>query len=180
MNVVVIRIYPTQIIFGQKISKFQSRNFDRTFRHLMRHYVFCACSCNQTATPRQEDSRTHCKAAKPNMITENLIDSYVNQGATAFQQGQFQVAGKLFLAAYQKARSLDKSDPKLAVVYANLSLFYYQQKRYRKAEGLLEQSLAILTANGLLQTDFAEKVRVQLANIYLAQNKHIQLLKHYK
>ncbi len=114
------------------------------------------------------------------MITENLIDSYVNQGATAFQQGQFQTAGKLFLAAYQKARSLDKTDPKLAVVYANLSLFYYQQKRYRKAEGLLEQSLAILTANGLLQSDFAEKVRVQLANIYLAQNKHAQLLKHYK
>lgn len=114
------------------------------------------------------------------MITENLIDSYVNQGATAFQQGQFQAAGKLFLAAYQKSRSLDKSDPKLAVVYANLSLFYYQQKRYRKAEGLLEQSLAILTANGLLQSDFAEKVRVQLANIYLAQNKHVQLLKHYK
>ncbi len=48
------------------------------------------------------------------MITENLIDSYVNQGATAFQQGQFQAAGKLFLAAYQKSRSLDKSDPKLA------------------------------------------------------------------
>lgn len=114
------------------------------------------------------------------MITENLIDSYVSQGAAAYSQGQFPAAGRLFLAAYQKSRSLDKSNPKLAVVYANLSLFYYQQKRYRKAEGLLEQSQAILTENGLLHSDFAEKVRVQLANVYLVQNKHNQLLKHYK
>ncbi len=114
------------------------------------------------------------------MITENLIDSYISQGAQAFSQGQFPAAGRLFLAAYQKSRSLDKGDPKLAVVYANLSLFYYQQKRYRKAEGLLEQSLAIVTANGLLQSDFAEKLRVQLANVYLAQEKHAQLIKHYK
>lgn len=114
------------------------------------------------------------------MITENLIDSYVSQGAAAFSQGQFQAAGKLFLAAYQKSRSLSKTDPKLAVVYANLSLFYYQQKRYRKAESLLENALAILTDNNLLQSDFAEKVRVQLANVYLAQNKHAQLIRHYK
>lgn len=114
------------------------------------------------------------------MITENLIDSYVSQGATAFSQGQFQAAGRLFLAAYQKSKSLPKADPKLAVVYANLSLFYYQQKRYRKAEGLLEQALTILTENNLLHSDFSEKVRVQLANVYLAQNKHMQLIKHYK
>lgn len=114
------------------------------------------------------------------MITENLIDSYVSQGVTAYSQGQFQAAGRLFLAAYQKSKSLNKTDPKLAVVYANLSLFYYQQKRYRKAEGLLEQALSILTENNLLQSDFAEKVRVQLSNVYLAQNKHVQLIKHYK
>ena len=114
------------------------------------------------------------------MITDNLIDSYVSQGAAAFSQGQFQAAGKLFLAAYQKSRSLSKTDPKLAVVYANLSLFYYQQKRYRKAEGLLESALTILTDNNLLHSDFAEKIRVQLSNVYLAQNKHAQLIKHYK
>jgi len=114
------------------------------------------------------------------MITENLIDSYVSQGANDFSQGQFQAAGRLFLAAYQKSKSLSKTDPKLAVVYANLSLFYYQQKRYRKAEGLLEQALSILTENKLLQSEFAEKVRVQLANVYLAQEKHTQLIKHYK
>lgn len=129
---------------------------------------------------KQKIGVTSAPLAKFHMITENLIDSYVSQGATAFSQGQFQAAGRLFLAAYQKSKSLSKTDPKLAVVYANLSLFYYQQKRYRKAENLLEQALAILTDNNLLHSDFAEKVRVQMSNVYLAQNKHVQLIKHYK
>ncbi len=114
------------------------------------------------------------------MVTEKLVDSYLSSGVTAFAGGDFQTAGKLFFAAYQKSKNYSKSDPRLAYVYANLAIFYYQQKRYKKCENLLEQALQILISADQFMTPLCDNVRTQLANVYLLKQKHAELLSLYK
>lgn len=114
------------------------------------------------------------------MVTEKLVDSYIAAGLAAFQSGQFTTAGKAFFAAYQKSKNYSKSDPRLAYVYANLSMFYYQQKRFKKCENLLQQALKTLIAAEQFHTDLAENVRVQLGNVYLMQQKYSQLIGFYR
>lgn len=114
------------------------------------------------------------------MVTDKLVDSYLASGTAAFKNGEFQTAGKMFVAAYQKSRKFSKSDPRLATVYANLSLIYYQQKRFRKCETLLEKALAILIEAEQFATDQADRIRTQLANVYLAQQKLPALMSLYK
>ena len=114
------------------------------------------------------------------MITENLINSYLASGSAAFAEGQYQTAGKLFFAAYQKSKSFRKSDPRLAVVYANLALFYHQQKRYKKAETLLEQAIAIVGISEQFETALGENIRTQLCNAYMAQKKYSSVIRLYK
>lgn len=114
------------------------------------------------------------------MVTENIINNYLASGTAAFKEGQFQAAGKMFFAAYQKSKTFKKSDPRLAVVYANLSLFYYQQKRYKKSENLLEQALKILIDDNQFSSPLCDNIRLQLANVYLAQKKYPALMSFYK
>lgn len=114
------------------------------------------------------------------MVTEKLVDSYLTSGISAYTAGDFQTAGKMFFAAYQKSKNYSKSDPRLAYVYTNLSLFYFQQKRYKKCENLLQQALQILSRAGQFNTPLAENVRTQLANVFFLQNKSMELLALYK
>lgn len=114
------------------------------------------------------------------MVTDKLVESYLASGTAAFNTGEFQTAGKMFFAAYQKSRKFSKADPRLATVYASLSLFYGQQKRYKKCETLLEKALEILIAAEQFATPAAENIRTQLANVYLAQSKLPALMSFYK
>lgn len=114
------------------------------------------------------------------MVTDKLVESYLASGTTAYKAGEFQTAGKMFFAAYQKSRKFVKSDPRLATVYASLSLFYYQQKRYKKCETLLENALEILIGAEQFATAQAHNIRTQLANVYLAQQKLPALMSFYK
>lgn len=114
------------------------------------------------------------------MVTEKLVDSYLCSGITAYTGGDFQTAGKMFFAAYQKSKNYSKTDPRLAYVYTNLALFYFQQKRYKKCETLLQQALEIMTRAEQFHTPLADNVRTQLANVYLLQQKHTEVLSLYK
>jgi len=114
------------------------------------------------------------------MVTEKLVNTYIATGLAAFESGQFNTAGKAFFAAYQKSKCFSKSDPRLAYVYANLSMFYYQQKRFKKCENLLQQAMKTLIAADHFHTDLAENVRIQLGNVYLMQQKYPQLIALYR
>ncbi len=114
------------------------------------------------------------------MVTDKLVESYLASGTAAFQQGEFQTAGKMFIAAYQKSRKFSKSDRRLAIVYASLSLVYFQQKRYKKCETLLEKALEIFIEAEQFATAQATNTRTQLANVYLAQQKIPALMSLYK
>jgi tetratricopeptide (TPR) repeat protein len=114
------------------------------------------------------------------MVTENLVNSYIATGLAAYESGQFTAAGKAFFAAYQKSKNYSKSDPRLAYVYANLSMFYYQQKRFKKCENLLLQAMKTLISADQFHTALAENVRVQLGNVYLMQQKYPQLIGFYR
>ena len=114
------------------------------------------------------------------MVTEKLVDSFIATGLAAFESGQFNAAGKAFFAAYQKSKNYSKSDPRLAYVYANLSMFYYQQKRFKKCENLLQQALKTLIAAEQFHTALADNVRIQLGNVYLMQQKYPQLIGFYR
>lgn len=67
---------------------------------------------------------------------------YTEIGAQAYRNGNYRVAGRMFLKACKEAEHDNASDPsELIGCYYNLALFYHQQNRHRKAEITLVRAL---------------------------------------
>ena len=105
---------------------------------------------------------------------DSIIEIYISVGCSAFEHGQYRSAGKMFLEAARESKYLRNSDPRRAIIYSNLALFYLQQKRYNKSETYYRRALGIFEANP--STDERTKLDIynKLFHLCMAQSKSIE------
>lgn len=75
---------------------------------------------------------------------EEIWDTASLEGTRAFQEGRYDDAEKHFQTAVSIAEMLWPESPRLATSISNLALLYTSQGKYKQAEPLHRQSLAIV------------------------------------
>jgi len=70
-------------------------------------------------------------------------EDYMAAGKSAYQQGRYTEAQKLFEAALKVAEGFGPRDPSLARSLDDLATVYYAQGKYTEAEPLRQRALAI-------------------------------------
>lgn len=108
-----------------------------------------------------------------------VLQNYLDVGSAAYARGQFRMAGKMFYAAFREAKKCDEKDPRLTTVFANLGVFYFQQRRYRKAEQLCKKAIVVHHHNGLISSHAATTMHL-LGDVYRMQGKMLSALRSYK
>lgn len=108
----------------------------------------------------------------------SIIITYTETGSAAYRAGNLRLAGRMFFAAAKEARRLDASDPYLSCVFANLGLFYHQQRRLHKALASYRRALRLIEGSGATSSE--AELTVRLAAIYHDQGKHAAAAKLYK
>ena len=99
---------------------------------------------------------------------------YSAAGKSAYQQGRYTEAEKLFEAALKEAEGFGPQDPRLATSLNNLALLYRDQGKYAEAEPLCKRALVIREqALGPDHVDVATSLN-NLAGLYSAQGEYAE------
>ncbi len=105
---------------------------------------------------------------------------HIEVGAKAFKNGNYRVAGRMFLKACKEAQtSPGPNNSVLIGCYYNLALFYYHQHQYRKAESTLQRALIMLRdSSDEPRSDNLEiKIASLLIDILKTQGKYRKALR---
>ncbi len=96
-------------------------------------------------------------------------NDFIHSGCTAYNNGQYAKAGRMFIMALKKAREANCEGETLCMIRFNLGLYYCHQKRYKKAESCFLSALTICRE----QKDFESEYRVlmQLSDLYARWDK---------
>ncbi len=93
-------------------------------------------------------------------------EQYMNAGAFAYQDENYEEAEQWFLSAEQAALRFDPSDPRLAVTLGNLADLYHAQARDAEAESLYHEALSRLERIDGLDSPRVARFVADLAGFY--------------
>ncbi len=105
---------------------------------------------------------------------------HIAVGARAFKNGNYRIAGRMFLKACKEAEASPGSDSLVLIgCYYNLALFYYKQHQYRKADITLSRALKMLQDSHYepLATTLEIKITSLLIDVLKTQGNYRRALK---
>lgn len=114
------------------------------------------------------------------MKTQVDFRSYIDAGSKAYVEGQYTEGGKIFLTALKEAKRVRLQDSRLTVILYNLAHFYFQQKRYRKAEALLERALAHCESLFGRNCDHVSRILNRIADVHMIEQRYSRAEALYK
>jgi tetratricopeptide (TPR) repeat protein len=114
------------------------------------------------------------------MKTQVDFRNFIEAGTKAYQDGEYTEGGKIFLNALKEAKRVHLQDSRLTVILYNLAHFYFQQKRYRKAEALLERALAHCESLFGRNCDHVSRILNRIADVQLIEQKYSRAEALYK
>jgi len=114
------------------------------------------------------------------MINDVLWKTYTDVGCTAYSEGNYAVAQKMFEEALKEVEQSDDNDARLGSSLRNLALVYHMQGDYKKAEPLFKKSLTI--CEKLLGRHHAHVAHNldNLAELYFLEGKYQKAKLFYK
>ena len=111
---------------------------------------------------------------------ETQWDKHMAAAATAYQQGRYTDAERLFQAIVKEAEAFGPQDPRLATSLSNLAELYRLRGKYAEAEPLNKRALAIRKRTlGPAHPDVANSLN-NLAALYHQQGKYDEAEPLYK
>ncbi len=114
------------------------------------------------------------------MINDIVWKNYTDLGCAAFEQGQFELAEKMFEGALEEAQKLSPEDTRLASSFNNLALVYQKQGQPRKAAPLYKRALAVFErARGVSRKHLASTLD-NLAELYFNQGDLVKARALYR
>jgi len=114
------------------------------------------------------------------MKTQVDFRSYIEAGSKAYTEGQYTEGGKIFLNALKEAKRVRLQDSRLTVILYNLAHFYFQQKRYRKAEALLERALGHCEGLFGRNCDHVSRILNRIADVHMIEQRYSRAEALYK
>ena len=114
------------------------------------------------------------------MLNTDVLNTYTEIGYKACEQGHYEVADQMFLAAIKEAQAAGEKDLRLGATLINIAATYIERRLYRKAESLYKQALALY--NYVLGPNnwHCSMVLVNLAELCCLQGKFGQSVQFYK
>jgi tetratricopeptide (TPR) repeat protein len=101
-------------------------------------------------------------------------EQYQSAGDAALQEGDFAAAEVIWRAAYQKARSFKKYDPRVSITLEGLSEALWHQGKFNEAQILVQHTLAIFAkTRGIDHPDYGIVCK-NLAMLYHFQGKYLE------
>jgi tetratricopeptide (TPR) repeat protein len=101
-------------------------------------------------------------------------ESYQSAGEAALQEGDFAAAEVIWRAAYQKARSFKKYDPRVSITLEGLSEALWHQGKFNEAQILVQHTLAIFAkTRGVDHLDYGIVCK-NLAMLYHFQGNYVE------
>jgi tetratricopeptide (TPR) repeat protein len=114
------------------------------------------------------------------MINEVLWKTYTDVGCTAYSEGNYALAQKMFAEALNEVCQSDDNDARLGSSLRNLALVYHMQGDYKRAEPLFKKSLAICEKLlGRCHTHVFNNLD-NLAELYFLEGKYQKAKLYYK
>jgi tetratricopeptide (TPR) repeat protein len=108
------------------------------------------------------------------MINQAVWKTYIDLGATAYEQGYHEMADKMMEAALEEAQRLGHNDSSLATIFNRLAYIYYQQGNAKKAENVYKRALSMYE-KVLENTDpRLGNLLLNFAELYFAERKYAQ------
>ena len=114
------------------------------------------------------------------MKTQVDFRSYIEAGSKAYSDGQYTEGGKIFLNALKEAKRVRLQDSRLTVILYNLAHFYFQQKRFRKAEALLERALSHCESLFGRNCDHVSLILNRIADVNMIEQRYSRAEALYK
>lgn len=103
------------------------------------------------------------------MPSQQASNDFIHSGCTAYNNGQYAKAGRMFIMALKKARQANCEGETICMIRFNLGLYYCQQKRYKKAESCFLSALKICQEQKDIESEY--RVHMQLAELYARWEK---------
>lgn len=114
------------------------------------------------------------------MINEVLWKTYTDVGCTAYTEGNYVLAQKMFEEALNEVGQSSDSDARLGSSLRNLALVYHMQGDYKRAEPLFKKSLLICEKLlGRRHTHVFNNLD-NLAELYFLEGKYQKAKLYYK
>lgn len=114
------------------------------------------------------------------MKTQVNFRGFIETGARAYIDGDYTEGGRIFLFALKEAKRVRLQDSRLTVILYNLALFYFQQRRFRKAEALLERALGHCESLFGRNCDHVSRILNRIADVHLIDQRYLRAEALYK
>lgn len=98
------------------------------------------------------------------MHSPQASNDFIHSGCTAYNNGQYAKAGRMFIMALKKARQANCEAETLCMIRFNLGLYYCHQKRYKKAERCFLSAVTICREQKDVESEY--RVLMQLSELY--------------
>lgn len=114
------------------------------------------------------------------MVYDTVWEVYINVGDNAFKHGDFDLAEKMFQAAWQESKLLENGDSDIGNAVSNLAQVYQRQQRYTKVEILFERLIAVYSRIFGKQDPRLCPPMNRLAEAFVTQKKFKEAERLYK
>jgi tetratricopeptide (TPR) repeat protein len=114
------------------------------------------------------------------MPKDSILNGYIEMGSAASQNGDHELADRMFNAALVEAERGQSNNVRLAGALQNIALLCVEQKRYLKAETFFRRALVIYEHSLSRINPHSPDVLDGLAYLSFVQEKYGQAAQYYK